>query len=390
MVQGHYADQESLLNLLIHQNALLEKIESLKTDKKDKAEETKKVVDALHRFVSHLTQNITFRPLPEMPAIDEDRDYLYPSQSVIGLFCDETTAFMLSVYSQLIGGDFVDVLGPMLVALVHVVYSRSKCPKHQRRCPILFGSFKGNKHYELVMAAGIRSGGSWIDEEFGALIARNMNSVLTFLYFGYRSLWNEGNRSVSVKANGVGPKSPRSTNGLSVLYHCSDLLVAKGKERLALQLWMDTSCCLMQSEPHNVQKTYVSNLYGLLFVNQRILAHFIRLCRLNGKRMEAVLLWQLSTDVRRIENALEIVRTELSVEDVQRVVEEQEEMGRENVFQFIWEPLIFCAIKQKFGARSRVIDEQMDAYLDSFEMGTDPKLKATKLCDFVLNQLYVQ
>ena len=210
-----------------------------------------------------------------------------------------------------------------------------------------------------------------IDQDFGSMIAKNMNALLTFLYFGYRSVW-------------ILNEQTEPSERWRVVQWTSDLLVAKGEEKRALEWLVDSSCCLKHSEPVNVQKTYVSNEYGLIFMDQTLLSHFIDVLQLNGKRMEAVLLWQLavSNEVNKIKKAIDIVNSQLTVQDVLRTVES----SRENVFEYIWEPLIFCALKQKFAGKSPVIDHKMTAYLSSFG-GTDARLKATKLCDFIMNNV---
>ena len=123
---AYYERMESLLNLMIHQNAFLEPIGS----------DAQKTMDMVERFVSNLTRNITFQNIPGM----DDNAYLFPIESVqsISMFCGESTAFVLSVWSRWIARDFVNILGPSLAGLVHGIYSKSKSSKLKRRSGVLF------------------------------------------------------------------------------------------------------------------------------------------------------------------------------------------------------------------------------------------------------------
>merc|ERR1712110_916866 len=118
---------------------------------------------------------------------------------------------------------------------------------------------------------------------------------------------------------------------------------------------------------------YIAREYGLVFMSDKILSHFIYLCCLNGKKIEAVLLWQLSTDSNRIKYAVHIIKNELSVKCLEEHIDANPEC---NIFECIWEPLIFCGLKEKFETKSSKIDNKLNEYLDSVRMGTDPKLKA--------------
>merc|ERR1712129_266483 len=127
---------------------------------------------------------------------------------------------------------------------------------------------------------------------------------------------------------------------------------------------------------------YIAKEYGLMFLNEELLSHFIYLCCLNGKKIEAVLLWQLSTDSGRIKNALRIIKNALSVKCLEAHIDSHPDC---NIFECIFDSLIFCALKEKFETKSSKIDNKLNEYLDSLEMGTDPKLKAIQLCDFMFN-----
>eukprot|EP01083_Nonionella_stella_P002849 8145_1 len=355
MMYANYLDKESLLNLFINQTKLIESIHLI---------ETKQHCEVLYRYLCDLCRNIKFVSKKEA-TVDINSDYLYrvETDTNMKLFCsDSRTQFLFELFCTQLKHEFVDIISPLIVGLIHI----NKNVQH------LFLSFKGNKYYEFIQIAGMQSQlqmNPLIDKELTQLIARNMNKLLTFVYYVYHFIWNNQCKDVTI------------------LHKCSDILFAKSNQAEALQLLMDNTNCAHKSKQIESNGSYISNEYGAIFCNDKIFSHFIYLCCLNGSKIEAVLLWQLSTDPKRITYAKNIINNELTVKHVENHIRKHPQI---NLFECIWEPLILCELKLKFENKSLLINQKLDQYLASAEMGTDPKLKANKLCDFVFNNLLVR
>ena len=383
IIYKNYAEQDSLLNLFIHQNNLIEKVD-LFTYKGHGSmhQDTHQHIKVLHRYIQHLTNNIKFnfsssssssnnKEQQELIEYDFNKDYLFPNKTDthIKLFCDNTTKFLFDIFCNEIMNDFMNIISPLIIGLIHSMYSRAKNKKYVNQSKFLFISFKGNKYYQFILTSSIQSN-KLIDDEFCKLIKKNMNKLLTFMYFVYFKIWND------------------NCNDICILHKSSDILLAKGKESEALQLLIDESNSFYVENKIKQQINIISKEYGLLFCNEKLFAHFIHLCFLNKKKFEAVLLWQLSTDQNRLKYALNIIQQKLTKKDLKWFVSSKNNKDI-NVFEFIWEPIIFCAIKDKFSTKSKKIDNKLNQYLDCFEMGTDSKIKASKMCDFILNNLFL-
>lgn len=373
-VYTNYLNQDCSINVFLHQNNIMERLHLFSWNGKNQ-EVTVQNVQLLFRYISDLIKNIKFSSKKKNKLFAMNQDYLH--QPDINLFCsDSSTRFLCNLFSNQLRSDFVNVISPTIIGLIHCMYPHSKKKAIAKRRKFLFLSFKQNQYYEYMLALGIQTTHVFFDDDLEQLIRKNMNKLLTFLYFVYFAIWSQCDDEEEQYKN------------MNILHRCSDILLAKKCESAALQMLMENCNSLKKVVEHekfhslSSVNQYIAKEHGLMFLDDKLLSHFIYLCCLNGKKIEAVLLWQLSSDSCRIKYALHIIKNELSVKCMEEHIDANPDC---NLFECIFESLIFCALKDKFGTKSSKIDKKLNEYLDSFEMGADPKLKAIQLCDFIFN-----